>query len=245
MNLSNKIPCTHCNLEFDESYLIKDNNHYFCCKGCQGIFHLLSDSGFDSFYDKVGDKTLAPTTVNYEDSKNYNIPSFYDKFVKQRKDGFNEVSLIIEGIHCSACIWLNEKVLQKMDGVVEVTINFTNNKATIIWVDSIVKLSEIIDMIRAIGYNAFAYDSNTQEVYANAKRREYYLRLAVALFATMNIMMIAVAQYAGYFTGMTQSMKNILNSYQSDFDYGIGRDAGYVYGPMMPRSIYAGVKFKM
>ncbi len=40
-------------------------------------------------------------------------------------------------------------------------------------------------------------------------------------------------------------IKNILNSYQSDFDYGIGRDAGYVYGPMAPQTIYAGIKFKM
>ncbi|MCK5847512.1 MAG: TonB-dependent receptor [Bacteroidales bacterium] len=40
-------------------------------------------------------------------------------------------------------------------------------------------------------------------------------------------------------------VKNFLNSYQSDFDYGIGRDAGYVYGPIMPRTIYAGIKFKM
>lgn len=37
-------------------------------------------------------------------------------------------------------------------------------------------------------------------------------------------------------------MKNIFNSYQNDFDYGIGRDPGYVYGPGMPRMIYFGIK---
>ncbi len=40
-------------------------------------------------------------------------------------------------------------------------------------------------------------------------------------------------------------VKNIFNSYQNDFDYGIGRDAGYVYGPRMPRVIFAGIKMKM
>ena len=40
------------------------------------------------------------------------------------------------------------------------------------------------------------------------------------------------------FTGM----KNIFNSYQSDFDYGIDRDPGYIYGPMSPRMIYVGIK---
>jgi outer membrane receptor for ferrienterochelin and colicins len=38
-------------------------------------------------------------------------------------------------------------------------------------------------------------------------------------------------------------IKNIFNSYQSDFDYGIERDPGYVYGPAAPRTIYVGLKF--
>ncbi len=40
-------------------------------------------------------------------------------------------------------------------------------------------------------------------------------------------------------------IKNILNSYQSDHDFGINRDAGYTYGPMRPRTIYLGIKIKM
>ncbi len=41
------------------------------------------------------------------------------------------------------------------------------------------------------------------------------------------------------FTGM----KNIFNSYQDDYDSGIDRDPGYVYGPLQPRTIYFGIKF--
>ncbi|MCK9205235.1 MAG: TonB-dependent receptor [Bacteroidales bacterium] len=39
-------------------------------------------------------------------------------------------------------------------------------------------------------------------------------------------------------------MKNILNSYQNDFDQGIDRDPGYIYGPMFPRTIYFGISFR-
>ncbi len=38
-------------------------------------------------------------------------------------------------------------------------------------------------------------------------------------------------------------MKNIFNSYQNDFDYGIERDPGYMYGPMLPRMLYFGLRF--
>ncbi len=209
--MSNKIACTHCHLEFDESVMIEDNGNYFCCNGCQGVFHLLSDEGLDSFYEKAGTTTLSPPTGQYEDSSNFDAPAFYDKFVKTNSDGFSEVSLVIEGIHCSACVWLNEKALHKMDGVIEANINFTNNKAIIVWADEVTKLSGIIDMIRAIGYDAFPYDPSIVEAQANAKRKEYYLRMAVAIFASMNIMWIAVAQYAGYFSGITQEIKTILN----------------------------------
>lgn len=209
--MSNKIPCTHCHLEFNKEVMIVDGEHYFCCNGCQGVYHLLSDEGLDGFYEKAGNVKLTPPTQQYEDSSNFNARAFYDKFVKVNSDGFSEVSLIIEGIHCAACVWLNEKALHKMEGVIEANINFTNNKATIIWADNIVKLSGIIDMIRAIGYNAYPYDASLQEAHANKERKDYYLRMAVAIFASMNVMWIAVAQYAGYFTGITQEVKTILN----------------------------------
>ena len=170
--MTNKISCSHCHLEFDELVMIKDNECFFCCKGCQGVFNLLKDEGLESFYKKSGNIVLTPPSQNFEDSLSFNSESFYDKFVKINNEGFSEVSLVIEGIHCSACIWLNEKALHKLDGVVEVNINFTNNKATIIWADHIIKLSAIIDMIRSVGYNAFAYDATLQEVHANKERKD-------------------------------------------------------------------------
>jgi len=40
-------------------------------------------------------------------------------------------------------------------------------------------------------------------------------------------------------------MQNILNSYQNDFDKGVFRDAGYIYGPSLPRTYSLGIKFSM
>lgn len=37
-------------------------------------------------------------------------------------------------------------------------------------------------------------------------------------------------------------VQNIFNSYQNDFDKGPDRDSGYIYGPSLPRSFFAGVK---
>ncbi|MCK9373386.1 MAG: cadmium-translocating P-type ATPase [Sulfuricurvum sp.] len=206
-----KVKCDHCHLEFRDEIMIHDGEYRFCCNGCQGIFHLLKDEGLESFYSKIGDTTLSPPSEAYEASSNFDTQAFHQRFVTTTKQGLSQVSLVIEGIHCAACVWLNEKALHRMEGVIEAHINYTNNKARISWDPETVKLSAIIDMIRAIGYNAFPYDASLQEVRANKERKEYYLRMAVATFATMNMMWIAVAQYAGYFTGITQEIKTILN----------------------------------
>ncbi len=206
-----KVKCDHCHLEFSDDVMIHDGEYRFCCNGCRGIFHLLKDEGLESFYSKMGDTTLAPPTEQFEASSNFDTPAFHERFVTTTEENLSQVSLVIEGIHCAACVWLNEKALHKMEGVIEAHINYTNNKARITWNPQTLQLSAIIDMIRAIGYNAFPYDASLQEVRANKERKEYYLRMAVATFATMNMMWIAVAQYAGYFTGITQEIKTILN----------------------------------
>ena len=211
-----KVACTHCNLEFDKSVMIteKDPNDeelYFCCKGCQGVYHLLQSEGLDSFYDKLGDTTLQPAVDYHDDLHKFDLEGFYNKYVKTSKDGFCEINLIIEGIHCSACVWLNEKVLHKTDGIIEASINYSNNKAKVVWDDDVITLSRIIQTIRSIGYNAYPYDASLQEERANKTKKEYYSRILMGVFGTMNIMWIAIAQYAGYFTGMERRFKDILN----------------------------------
>ncbi len=210
-----KTACSHCHLEFEKNEMIPDSEGakelFFCCKGCQGVYHLLKDEGLDSFYGKMGANTLEPPKHLLEDSSRFDFEGFHKRYVTVRADGFNEISLIIEGIHCAACVWLNEKILTRAEGVVEANINFTNNKARIVWDENKIKLSQIIDKIRAIGYDAVPYDSRIQEEGANRLRRANYTKMIVGVFATMNIMWIAVALYAGYFTGIEEGHKNILH----------------------------------
>jgi len=210
------LPCSHCHLEFDESVMITKQEEkqilYFCCKGCESVYSLLNSKGLNSFYEQLGSNKLEPAKISTNDDlERFDLEGFKKKYVKDTDEGFSEINLIIEGIHCSACVWLNEKILHQTSGVVEADINYSNNKAKVVWDESEIKLSKIIETIRAIGYNAFPYDPKLQEEKATKLRNEYYLRILVALFATMNIMWIAIALYAGFFTGMKQGVKDILH----------------------------------
>lgn len=208
--------CDHCHLEFDEKVLLKTKigkeEKYFCCKGCEGVYKLLNSEGLEDFYNKLGNNTLEPATQTLENKslESFDSAPFFERYVSVKED-LCEISLILERIHCVACVWLNEKILAQTSGIVKVNINYTNNKATILYNPKEIKISQIIQTIRQIGYNAHAYDPRLQEAYANKEKRDYYIKMVVGIFCVMNIMWIAVAQYAGYFSGISQDMRNILN----------------------------------
>lgn len=206
-----KVKCNHCHLEFNDNVMIKEEELNFCCKGCQGVYHLLQDQNLDSFYDKLGNKTIEPPLEANSDLNKFDTQSFEKIYVTLDEDGYKKVDLIIEGIHCAACIWLNEKVLYNTDGIIDASINFTNNKAKIVWNSKKIALSQIIEKIRSIGYNAFAYNSKIADEKASLAKRDYFIRMMVAVFATMNIMMLSVAKYTGFFTGITPEVKHLIH----------------------------------
>jgi len=165
-----------------------------------------------SFYEKLGNKTLTPPIkISNDDISKFDSNNFLDNYVTTTKDGFSQIDLIIEGIHCAACVWLNEKVLYETKGIVEANINFTSNKARITWDANKLKLSEIILKIRSIGYNAYAYDSSVADIQASKAKRDYFIRMMVAVIASMNIMMLSVAKYTGFFTGISEEVKNMIH----------------------------------
>lgn len=208
-----KTVCDHCGLEYPDEVMIKEEVdgtlHHFCCRGCQGVYHLLGSEGLDSFYSKVGDVKLSPPKEFTDDVERFDLESFTKKYVKQEGD-FSSIALILEGIHCAACVWLNERVLTQLDGIVDANINFTTHKAKITWDHTKLTLSKIIETIRAIGYNAYPYDPASGEERANKQRREYISRMAVALVATMNIMWLALSRYVGFFSGMEEDIRQLI-----------------------------------
>ena len=207
----NEVKCSHCHLEFSEDVMIKDEELYFCCKGCQGVYHLIHESDLDSYYSKIGNKELAPPKDSILNSETFDGEAFQKQYVTQNRNGLSEISLIIEGIHCSACVWLNEQILYETDGIIEANINFSTNRAKITFNSKIIKLSKIVDTIRAIGYDAVPFEVTEKKKRLDKERKDYYIRLSVGIFSVMNIMWISIALYAGYFTGIEQNMKTVLN----------------------------------
>jgi len=210
--------CSHCHNIYDQSALKKVSHNgeelYFCCNGCESVYMLLQRADLGSFYTKLGDVNLTPPTQEHtEDLSFFDSPSFEQKYIRIdcANPNLKSCALILTHIHCAACVWLNEQVLNSQKGIKSASINYTNNRLHITWDSTLITLSQIIRLIRSIGYDAYAYDPQIQENADKKQTREYYTRVIVALFCTMNIMWIAVAQYSGYFLGIQDYARNVLN----------------------------------
>ncbi len=188
--------CSHCQLEFKESELFKEViNHkelYFCCTGCARVYALLLDLNLESFYDKLNDSTLAPVTP--QDSMS---ALELEQALEENNKSDLILNLLLEKTHCNACLWLNQKVLERLSGVKKVSVNFTTHHLQIVF-DKSLNPKEIIQKIESLGYGAKIYNVQNYTLKAQKEQRSYLLTLSVGFFATMNLMFIAIAKYASY-----------------------------------------------
>jgi len=170
---------------------------HFCCAGCLGIARTIHAAGLDAFYDRrtrVTDRPLPRHEGNDEWSQ-WDGAAAQAGLVRATVDGKCEISLLLEGIHCGACIWLIESWLARQSGVALASVNFAARRARVVWDPARTRLSDLLRAVVAIGYRAYPYDPARREALARRESRALLLRLAVALLAMMQVMMFAVPAY--------------------------------------------------
>jgi len=185
-----------------------------CCRGCQAVAEAIVASGLTDYYRFRTDavptaRELVPAFLSQ--TAVYDSPAVQQTFVQIVDGNAREASLILEGMVCAACVWLNEQHLAKLPGVLAVSINYTTHRARVRWDETQVHLSRILQAVSEIGYLAHPYDpGRAQEILAR-ERRLHLRRLAVAAAFGMQVMILAVALYAGTFTGIEAEFENLFH----------------------------------
>ncbi|MBF0400617.1 MAG: heavy metal translocating P-type ATPase [Magnetococcales bacterium] len=204
--------CYHCGLPVPPDMAPTKEGLLFCCGGCLGAWQLIQGMGLADYYQRrTGDSVgMQPQGTDSVALQAFDDPLYQSRVVRQR-EGSHEVCLMVDGIHCAACIWLNEQILRQLPGVEEVWINFATHRAQVRWDPSRLSLSDIIGTVRRIGYQAEPYDPSQSEQGRSRKDKALLARLGVAAFGAANVMFIAVALYAGYFQGMERDAKQFFH----------------------------------
>ncbi len=193
--------CFHCGNPNPEASrwqaVFNGARHHFCCAGCLGVAQTIHAAGLDAFYDR---RTTSVDRAQSADGavdewSRWDDAAAQDGLVRKVADGQCEASLLLEGIHCGACIWLIESWLEQRPGVRHASVNFATRRAHVVWNPAVTRLSDLLRAVVAIGYHAYPYDPARREMQARRESRTMLLRMAVALLAMMQVMMFAVPVY--------------------------------------------------
>ncbi|WP_434931868.1 heavy metal translocating P-type ATPase [Shewanella sp. HL-SH5] len=206
--------CFHCNepvLTADKfTTLIDGQVQLMCCPGCQAVSQAIIDAGLTNYYrfrSEPGNKQSALIPEGLNQFSAYDLPEVQQDLVHQQGT-LKSLSLSIDGITCAACAWLIEHKVKTLSGVASINVNSTTQRAIVTWHAGDVELSHILKQISDIGYQAAPYQVDDQEKLSKAESRKFLLRLGLAGFATMQVMMFALALYSGYFSALDVELRD-------------------------------------
>lgn len=181
-----------------------------CCYGCQAVAEQIISSGLGDYYRHRTELPNKPESLVPETLQKlavFNNPQVQTEFVDQNDDDSKEAKLIIEGISCPACVWLIESRIAKLEGVIQVSVNYSTQRCRINWQEESIALSDILAAIIQLGYKALPYNHKQREQLYENERKSQLLRLGIAGLFGMQVMMIAIALYFGEASGIEKSYK--------------------------------------
>ncbi|MBI5588258.1 MAG: heavy metal translocating P-type ATPase, partial [Deltaproteobacteria bacterium] len=199
--------CYHCGGPMPSTPVygtIKGAELSFCCNGCLSVSRYIYDAGLENYYEKR-DLTAAPFPLFFDKADEADSAPKYSR----ESGGASETSLMIEGIHCAACVWLIEKAVNRVPGVVEARVNFSTQRMLVRWEEGTTSLKEIIGRIRAVGYRAAEYDSSLEAPLVK-KSNDALLKMSVAGFSSVTAIFLADGLYGGYIWGIDDGFKSYL-----------------------------------
>lgn len=200
--------CSHCGIGFRWKAIgssMDDGQNIFCCRGCQGAYRMICDAGLGTFYQRSERST---PTVAESTTSSYTETDLLQHIVSE--GDLCRIDILVSGITCPSCVWLLERMLGRVPGVEHVSISYSGGIASLRFDHERVVPLELFSVIARLGYSPRPYSTDQSEKEARRERDDLLLRFGTALFLTMQLMAYSYALYAGYFQGMGEGMKQLL-----------------------------------
>jgi P-type Cu2+ transporter len=193
--------CFHCGLTIPEDasfhHQFDGAERSFCCFACQSVCEAIYDAGLQGYYQRTPQGVLlAPPPMPPKDIEMYDLEDVQQEYVTCQGD-IRDIHLLVEGIHCAACVWLIERGMMRTPGVQQANVNMAGKRLHLRWDNQRVKLSAIIRLLSKIGYAGVPYDPEAAEGSIKKTNRAMLFRLIFAGFTMMNLIWISIALYSG------------------------------------------------
>ena len=198
------VACAHCGLAVPDALIQLEAEHQFCCTGCEAVFQTLHACGLDNYYRlrDLGDSTFQPAHPTNESFLSFDTEAFYKLYVQPKNDGALSVDLTLEGVTCAACVWLLERLPRVLPGIIDARLSLREATVRLTWDPQQIKLSRIAQSLDKLGYTPHAARSELGRKAHRKEARKRLIHVGVAGAIMGNVMLLALALYAGSFGNM-------------------------------------------
>jgi Cu2+-exporting ATPase len=180
----------------------------FCCSGCEAAYHLVRGLGLSSYYQRrCIDPTVRPLRPEEEEA----AVDYSAHLHEDAAAGTSTLHLMIEGIHCAACVWLIEALLSRQPGVTTARVNMTTRRLTLTWTTGTNEPTALIHPVLQVGYRLIPYDPARLSSDQIQHEKELLRAMAVAGFAAGNVMLLSVSVWAGHFSYMGDATRTFMH----------------------------------
>ncbi len=212
---SSPTPCNHCGLPVPQGLIDPDSDHQFCCNGCKTVYNILHSSGLDNYYKvrAAVDPTAEPAATTGSNYEELDDTLFQYTWVTNEDDSTAEVELLLEGMHCAACVWLIERLPRVADGVIDARANIRRRTVCVRYNPDHIKLSQVAQSLDKLGYAAHPARGKEARAIRIKEDRKFLIRVALAGALAGNIMLLAIALYGGTFSGISDAWRTTFRYY--------------------------------
>jgi Cu2+-exporting ATPase len=202
-----EVSCSHCSLPVPAGLIKADADHQFCCQACETAYGVIHACGLDAYYRlrEATDPSPGPAHSTGKEFREFDDPTFTRLYVQGLPGGLMRTKLLLQNLHCAACVWLIEKLPAVVSGVVEARLDFRRSTVEVTWDPAQVALSRIARGLDSLGYPAFPAKEGAAQHARTTEDRRFMMCLAIAGAIAGNVMLLAFALYAGVFGGMQSS----------------------------------------
>ncbi len=193
------VHCWHCGTPSARPVLARtpDGEVPACCAGCAAAVETIHSLGLGDYYCFRGEQLASVPAADEELSLAlFDLPELVAPFV-EISGAQRTLTLSLDGVHCAACVWLIERALKEMPGVISVSLNLTTLRLKVTGTEF--RAGDIARRLHDLGYRPRLPVRETQLNDDRRAGRQLLARLLVAGLGSMQAMMYAVALYLGAF----------------------------------------------
>ena len=203
--------CWHCGEPLRGSAIhvrVGDTSRSVCCQGCGAAVEWIVQLGLGDYYRLR--TVAAPRPRPYDAGLDaWQRPEIARHVVRDLPGGQSEAMLLIEGVRCTGCVWLIERALLGVPGVIDAKVNAAARRARVVWRAGAATLPQLLEILSRAGYRARPLDSQALDDARRREARDALKRLLVAGFGAMQSMMFAAVLYLGAIEPLDEATRGL------------------------------------